>query len=195
MHVVPLRVAKLGGSLLTFNQLAPKLNAWLAAEPARHTVLIVGGGPVVEGFRKLDAQQPIATPAVHWLCIEALSLTTRYLAQLLPELAVVDDFAQLQRRVESPGVTLFEVQQFMREIEPHRPGTCLPADWDVTSDSIAARLAVVLAADELVLLKSTSAGASAALAELAASGYVDRFLPQVARELPAYRLVNLREGV
>ena len=60
-----------------------------------------------------------------------------------------------------------------------------------TSDSIAARLAEVLGADEVVLLKSQDPPSQASLAELAASGYVDAWFPEAAAGL-SVRLVNLR---
>ena len=48
------------------------------------------------------------------------------------------------------------VESFLRREEPVLPGVRLPIGWHVTSDSIAARLAEVCQAQELVLLKSTS---------------------------------------
>jgi hypothetical protein len=63
----------------------------------------------------------------------------------------------------------------------------------VTSVSIAGRLAVTLAADELELLKSSLPRDSRGkLGELAAAGFVDRFLPKMAADLPAVRVVDLR---
>ena len=51
------------------------------------------------------------------------------------------------------GTLVFDVTGFMRQIEPRLQGSKLPYGWSVTSDSIAARVAAVLAAGELVLLK------------------------------------------
>jgi len=82
----------------------------------------------------------------------------------------------------------------MRHGEPGIAGTRLPASWEVTSDAIAGRLAVALAADELVLMKSALPAESDAteLVALAAAGYIDPMLPRLAEELPPCRLVNLR---
>jgi hypothetical protein len=56
------------------------------------------------------------------------------------------------------------------------------------------QLAVALAAKRLVLLKSRAAPPGADLAELAAAGYVDPFLPRLAAELPPVQCVNLVVG-
>jgi aspartokinase-like uncharacterized kinase len=80
----------------------------------------------------------------------------------------------------------------LRHGEPRLPGTRLPANWDVTSDSIAARLAVALRAEELVLLKSTLPDAHLEVEELSQSGLVDTMFPRLCGELPAVRIVNLR---
>ena len=71
-----------------------------------------------------------------------------------PELAIEDEYRALQRRCGEAGVTMFRPSRFLRQIEPHAAGTRLTARWQVTSDAIAARLAIVLGADELVLVKS-----------------------------------------
>ena len=66
--------------------------------------------------------------------------------------------------------------------------------WDVTSDSIAARIADLLGSDELVLLKSSLPEPQVAtLDEAAAAGFVDRCFPCYAAKLPLVRLVNLRD--
>ncbi len=193
MPAASVRVAKLGGSLLTSVELEAALRRWLARTPDVHTVLVVGGGVIVDGFRQLHQQSPFDEARMHWLCIDALSLTTRYVAERLPELGHEEQFEALQSRLASPGVSLFDVRRFLREQEPALAGTPLPHTWDVTSDSIAARLAIALEAVELVLLKSAPPP-SDDLAELAQHGYIDRFLPQLANELPPLRFVNLLES-
>jgi hypothetical protein len=89
---------------------------------------------------------------------------------------------------------IFDVRQFMADEEPSVPGTRLHASWDVTSDSIAARVAEVRGAAELVLLKSTLRSDLSSLTEWANAGLVDAFFPQAAVKLPRVRLVNLRDG-
>jgi len=71
------------------------------------------------------------------------------------------------------------------------PGSVLPRSWTVSSDSIAARLAEVLPADELVLLKSSdpTTGEADGLAD---QEYVDEFFPAFARCRFRCKFVDLR---
>lgn len=73
------------------------------------------------------------------------------------------------------------------------PGSTLPVGWQVTSDSIAARLAICLGADRLVLLKSREAmpGERSDWAQAVAGGLVDGCFPTFAAKLPEVRLETL----
>jgi hypothetical protein len=83
---------------------------------------------------------------------------------------------------------------FLHAIEPTAAGTHLPQSWDVTSDSIAARIADLLGSEEFVLFKSCLPESQiATLEEAAAAGFVDRCFPTFAASLPLVRLVNLRD--
>ena len=65
--------------------------------------------------------------------------------------------------------------------------------WDTTSDSIAARIALHLAADRLILLKSAQLPAGTVRHEAARLGLVDPIFPTAARSLVLVEYVNLRE--
>lgn len=192
-------VAKIGGSLLSSEQLPQRLAQWLTDETAAHGlthyVLVVGGGALVEVVRRLDAQHDLDEAAAHWICIELMDVTARLVAAMLPEVPLEDDFQSLQQRCADPGATILRPSRFLRQLEPHQPGTRLPADWSVTSDSIAARLAIVLEAAELVLVKSSLplAAISSDVTQLAAAGYVDAFLPNLLPDLPSVRVAVLAD--
>jgi aspartokinase-like uncharacterized kinase len=81
---------------------------------------------------------------------------------------------------------------FAREDES-RPGA-LPHSWNVTSDSIAARAAVVYGAERLVLLKSVDVPQGTPWAEAAKRGAVDAHFPQVvAKARFPIEVVNFRK--
>ena len=168
-------VVKVGGSLLDWPLLKTRLPEWLAQQSPALNVLICGGGKLADAIRQADEHFSLGEESSHWLCIEALSLSARLLAAILSDLPLVTNTVDLlhRRDEQRSGCVVFDPRQFLLEVEPQAAGAHLPHDWTVTSDSIAARVAEVLNADELVLLKSADSPI-ASLTELAAQGYVDR---------------------
>ena len=189
-----IRVVKVGGSLFDLPDLGQRLRDWLGCQRPAHNVLIAGGGPLVEQIRTWHADEPIEDAAAHWMCVDLLTVTAHMLHAWMPEIPLVEDDCLLCQRVGEPGATIFGPAPWMRHSEPGLPGTWLPSNWETTSDSIAGRLAAALLADEFVLMKSAlpRRKTSRELSALAAVGYIDSVLAQMAPELPPTRLVNLR---
>ncbi|MCC7086322.1 MAG: hypothetical protein IT427_15065 [Pirellulales bacterium] len=192
-----MRVLKLGGSLLDWPPLVVALRRWLALQAPAMNVLVVGGGELAEAIRRLDAVHRLPPRDAHWLAAATMQITARLFARLLAESRGIWPYADIaaQRREET-GVLIFDSWQFLREVEPTLPGERLPESWDATSDSIAARVAAALHADEFVLLKSALPPAACAALdgrELAAAGYVDAAFPRIAAGLSCVRCVNLRD--
>jgi hypothetical protein len=65
--------------------------------------------------------------------------------------------------------------------------------WDTTSDSIAARVATMLGAHELVLLKSSSIPSGATRDAAVRLGLVDPVFPNTSQFLERVSYVNLRD--
>jgi len=192
----PLRIVKVGGSLFDWPELPLALCQWLAAQSPDHNVLVAGGGALADVIRQADATHRLGEPTAHQLCVELLGVTARLLHTLLAERAARTTFAELleTRCVDRlPDCLVLDPCAFLTHQEPAAAGIPLPHTWDVTSDSIAARIAEVLAADELVLLKSCEPPQASSLAALAADGYVDRYFPAAASGFRGkVRMVNLR---
>jgi aspartokinase-like uncharacterized kinase len=189
-----LRVVKLGGSLLDLADLVPRLRAWLAAQPACPTILVVGGGAMVDAIRHSSEAHELRDAAAHWQCIRAMGVQAETMIAALPEaelLIGVDAARRFDRKLDGPPLWILEPWHFLREDDRQGRLAPLPESWDVTSDSIAARVAELSGAEELVLLKSAPPP-NGTLEELAAAGYVDRFFPQAARGPARVRFVNLR---
>jgi aspartokinase-like uncharacterized kinase len=186
---IDVRVVKLGGSLLDWPELAASVRAWLARQPAAANVLIVGGGALVEKLRELDRAQPMPPATIHWLAVRAMSLTAAIFAERLPEATLADSLEQL-RLADTDVPQILDIERFLREDRgtPH----ALPECWDVTSDSIAARVARILGASELVLLKSALPRDTTSRDTLARLGYVDAYFPRASKGLNV-RSVNLRD--
>jgi aspartokinase-like uncharacterized kinase len=184
----PVRVIKLGGSLLDWPDLIGQFRSWLAAQSPAANVIVVGGGPLVDSLRALDRVHALPDEAAHWLAVRAMSLTAAMVAELLSEAILVRMPEEL--RLDSAGSPqILDVEEFLR-YEQGKSGA-LPCSWDVSSDSIAARLANAIDACELVLLKSTLPGGTTQKS-IAQGGYVDgRFAASA--DLLSVRCVNLRD--
>jgi Uncharacterized archaeal kinase related to aspartokinases, uridylate kinases len=129
--MVPL-VMKLGGSL---QQRVPELVRVIRAFPHAPILVIPGGGVFADQVRSLDAPKD----ASHWMAIAAMDQFGWYIASQGLEVA------ESLSMVPSPHV--FLPYRVLRDQDP------LPHTWDITSDTIAAWVALVTHAD-LVILKS-----------------------------------------
>lgn len=188
-----LRVAKVGGSLFSLPDLPERLTRWLAQQPASAIVLLAGGGPLADAVRQCDQRFQLGESAAHWLCVDLLDTTAQLLHTLLPESQLCRTTASLYEEVTHDlPVIVFAPATWLREEEAEQAANRLPCSWDVTSDSIAAHLAEVLAADELVLLKSAPTPPHRELAELSGD-YVDCHFSQIANRLANVRFVDLTE--
>jgi aspartokinase-like uncharacterized kinase len=198
-----LRIVKLGGSLLDLPGVAERLRTWLAAEPPAATLLVAGGGRLADAIRQAQRVHALDDAASHRLCLDVMGVTGALACELLGEATLVRRPDEIDRT--PPGrLQVVDVREFL--IAATDP---LPESWQVTSDSIAAHLAILLGAEELVLLKSTlpeseSSELSASAAALAAQGMVDDYFPRAvnaflsgaarrAGRSARVRLVNLRD--
>jgi aspartokinase-like uncharacterized kinase len=156
-------VVKVGGSLFDHPHLGPGLRQWLAELDAGRVLLVPGGGPVADAVRQLDAVHRLGEEAAHWLALRSLDVA----AELLWHLALPS----------GSRLTVLDCLAFATEDEA-RPGA-LPHTWAVTTDSLAARAAVVSGASRLILLKSTDIPPGTPWDEAARCGWVDPHFPKV----------------
>lgn len=172
MSQLPVRIVKVGGSLLEREDLAEALQSWLRSQMPANTILLAGGGELCEVIRTWDARLKLGDEHSHWLCVDLLDATSHVLSKLLPEAAWSDDIEVLRQFCHP--IVIFAPAAWLREREKQSTaGPPLPHSWDVTSDSIAACLYLDLAADELVLLKSTTPGKGESIEQLSSRNFVD----------------------
>ena len=177
-------VIKLGGSLLSQpgwpQGITELLRALSAQSPESPALLVVGGGSVVEGLRQIDAASPQPAELVHALAIELMGITARLVAAATG-LPLVTAWPTAGAR----GACLLDVPQWLAE---NQRLLRLPVGWEVTSDSIAARVAAAHRG-KLLLVKSVPPPSLSAsqnqLEELANAGWVDSYFPSAAAGLPA----------
>lgn len=170
-----------------------RFRQWLSRQPTAVNILIAGGGALADEVRLRDTTEGLAASTAHWLAIDAMRANIIAVRRLLHEAVGVDRWEDLPKPIASGAFIAFCPREFLRRFEPDALGPRLPHGWDVTSDSIAARLADVLGAQELVLLKSALPPTKVTTLQMAADvGYVDRCFAQVATRLAVVRCCNLR---
>jgi 5-(aminomethyl)-3-furanmethanol phosphate kinase len=192
-----LAVIKVGGSLLDWTELPRRLTEFLdsrrASTPAERTILIAGGGPAADLIRGLDRTHGLGDQTAHLLALHALDLTAILLAAILPGSFPVDRIEALSMAWDAGVVPILVPRPILSTIDRAGSGLDpLPASWDVTSDTIAARIAVYLEAECLILLKSASLPVGTSRDDAARLGLVDPLLPVVSRALPRVAYLNLR---
>ena len=194
MNTSSVRVVKVGGSLFDSPQLSERLQQWLAAQTPATNIFVAGGGQLAQSIRDLDRLHSIGETPAHWLCVRAMGVTARLLVDLIPEAALIDSINDARELISSrpSRIAVFDPMPMLNNVEATLPGTQLPHGWTVTSDSIAARIAELLAAEELVLLKS-ALPTSISLEKAGQDDYVDDFFPSIARQLSRIRCVDLRD--
>jgi aspartokinase-like uncharacterized kinase len=189
-------VLKLGGSLLELPDLASRLRRLLAE--IKRPVLFVGGGAAADLVRDWDARFGLGETAAHELAMESLSLTAELVRRVLGDARLCTDTTAIAAAWsvgECPIILprpWFEQSPGWFAGTPRLAGGLLPQSWAVTSDTLAAAMAVDLHATALVLLKSTAAQRGSGLEDLAAQGLIDPYCPAVARLLSRVEWVNLR---
>jgi aspartokinase-like uncharacterized kinase len=186
-------VIKVGGSLFDLPDLGQRLHAWLAAQGHAHMLLVPGGGPTAEVIRALDRRYRLGEEAAHWLALRAVALNASILAAVLPggRLRVVSGRVGCESLWSRLLLPVLDAHAFA-QADDGQPA-CLPHCWEVTSDSLAARAAVVFGASELILLKSTSLPAGTSWKEAGEQGFVDPYFSRIADSVACIRAVNLRD--
>jgi aspartokinase-like uncharacterized kinase len=187
-------IVKVGGSLYDLPDLGDRLRRWLDRQGLRNVLLFPGGGALVDRIRDLDRRHRLGEEHSHWLALRALTVNAHFLAALLAPAAVVTGPAacpELWRH----GVLPVADPHALALGDEGRPGQ-VPHTWDVTSDTLAARAALLTGARELILLKSVSLADEACWAEAVQRGVVDHFFPRLVAAAPpdslSIRVVNFR---
>jgi aspartokinase-like uncharacterized kinase len=186
-------VIKVGGSLLDWPDFSGRLRAYLDDLRNERILLVIGGGGAAEFVRQLDSLHGIGENRSHELALRALDLTAHVVATLVPGLDVVerlDALAGVWIRGRTP---VLAPRSFLENDDrvSHDP---LPANWETTTDSIAARAASVLEASELRLLKSVGLNGSSSRLDAAAAGLVDSQFPLASAPIARVTFVNLRSN-
>lgn len=184
--MIPLAVLKVGGSLFDWPDLPERLRALPPTLPETRLVLVPGGGRFADALRDYDAVHRIGEERCHWLALKTLRLQAEVMEWMLPEWKRVDAVRETDPRA------ILDPYSFASSDEASFDR--LPHSWEVTSDSIALRVAQVLKASRLILLKSTDRPEGITWREVSERGLVDTYFPVLLERAPMpVEWRNLRE--
>lgn len=157
-------VVKLGGSLFEHPRLGLGLTTYLESLDSPEILLLPGGGKLVDVVRELNRIHGLGEENSHWLALQAMTVAAELIARLI-------DLPTPGGRVRIPDPLAFA------RADESQPGA-LPHSWDVTSDSIAARMAIVYGAKRLILLKSIDIPREMDFSQATERGWVDAYFPK-----------------
>ena len=178
-------VAKIGGSL----HASPLLASWLAGfcdDTQRRWLLVPGGGPYADAVRAEQRAAGYDDFTAHTRAMAAMARYGEDLLGLEPRLVRASSLGACAggpaRDTRGPPVWCPSPSDVLALDD-------LPADWRVSADSLAHAVAARLGATALVLIKSVPPQgppppAGPKVSVLAASGYVDAWLPRRLAAVP-----------
>jgi aspartokinase-like uncharacterized kinase len=184
-------VVKVGGSLLDMPDFSERLQTYLQRHSGSRLLLLIGGGGAADWVRLMDRTHHLGNEISHDLALRSLDLTAHLVAALLPRSVVIEDVSDCDDLWARNQIPILSPRLFL-QADDLLPDP-LPHTWDVTSDSIAARVAVRMGAEELVLLKSVTVRSSDDLGAMTKESVVDPNFTLDARRLPCISVRNLRE--
>jgi len=187
---MPITLYKIGGSLLDLSDLTERLTRLWAQRPHTTPLLVVGGGPTADLVRRWDAVHRLGDETAHWLAIRSLGLNESLLRELLPNCRSVMNREELLAVSEAGNIPLLAAEAFLREDEESTGA--LPHNWSVTSDSIAARVAIRFQVEELALVKSVACPVGQPVAEEHNRELIDGHFEQLAEKIPLISWCDLR---
>jgi aspartokinase-like uncharacterized kinase len=148
-------VVKLGGSLIAHPEHLEAVLAIVREAACRVALVVVpGGGPFADVVRDVDRTLGLSDEAAHWMAVLGMDQFAHFIGSRLDDGAVVHDRDGIRRTIDRGLVPVLAPSRWLQETDP------LPHSWDVTSDSIAAWVAMITGAPRLVLVKAPGAGPS-----------------------------------
>lgn len=150
---VPPVVVKIGGGLSAIPGALARTGTAVAAAAARVPLIVIpGGGPFADAVRRFGTVYPLSDSAAHWMAILGMDQYAFALAEQIPGARVVDDQVGIHNAWAADAIPVLAPSRWLRAADE------LPHRWEVTSDALAAYLAMLLGAGRLVLVKPVAGG-------------------------------------
>lgn len=164
-------VVKLGGSLTRTQHLRNWLQS-LDRHGRGQVIIVPGGGPFAEQVRVAQTQWKFSDQIAHRMALLAMDQYAWMLAGLCESLVPALTETAIQSGLEATKIPVWVPSRMILN-QPN-----IPQNWGVSSDSLAAWLALKLGAEQLVLVKSVSHEETRkSPAELRRNGIVDDAFP------------------
>ncbi len=164
-------ILKIGGSLAGTAWLGHVLE--IAARATEPLVIVPGGGRFADAVRAEQARLGFSDAAAHEMALLAMHQTGLMLEALCSRLRAVFTISEIRTAHVEGEIPVW----LPLELVGNAPS--VPRDWSVTSDGLAAWLAVELGAQSVLLVKSRPIDPSASARDLAEQGVVDPFFASV----------------
>ena len=186
-------VIKVGGSIAEHPAALRTLCKKLNEIAKKHRLLIVpGGGEFADIVRGIEKRYDTSTYVSHKMAVLAMDQFGLLLSELIPNAIPIASLEKAKDYWKSETTPVFLPSKMMFREEP------MEASWDVTSDSIAAFVALRVKADTVILAKDVDGIFSgdpkkdseaklikeisaSALSKLRGETAVDRYLPRLLR--------------
>lgn len=172
-----MQIVKLGGSLLGTEPLVRWLQV-LARVQSDPVIIVPGGGVFADTVRVHQARAGYDDAAAHAMALLAMEQFAHVCLALEPTLLPVRSPREIAQCADQgkAGVWLASAMVLADKT--------IPAHWGVTSDSLAAWLALKIKVDRLTLVKHSASGvANRTVAQWAEQGVVDPAFPEFCSRL------------
>jgi len=180
--------------------LGKKVRSLVRHYPNRRPLFVVGGGDAADIVRYWDQRHGLGDETAHRLALKAMRINEALLTELLPETRLVATRDEAHEVWASSGWPVLCADSFIESEEDRiqRAGGAtvrdlLPHTWDVTSDSLAAWIALQWPADGLVLIKSMPRPVENNPCVWSENGAVDRYFSNLVPSLSRLGWVDLRD--
>jgi 5-(aminomethyl)-3-furanmethanol phosphate kinase len=168
-------VVKLGGSFAFSATLANWIEALAAC--AGRVVIVPGGGPFADAVQAAQRQMGFDDRAAHHMALAAMEQYGRALISFNDLLLPADSLEQIRRYLAARRVPVWMPARMAADAAD------IEQSWTVTSDSLAAWLSGIIAADRLILVKHADGLSGMQQCEdLVARGIVDEAFPRYLRK-------------
>lgn len=161
----------------------------IVSRSTRRVVIVPGGGAYADAVRASQGVQGFSDAEAHRRAILAMHRMGADMAHMQPKLVCVATLAEMHACWRRGAIPVWQPMRLILG------DTRVPADWSITSDGIAARLAEHLGGAFVILVKSCRVGRSTRAGALAKALVIDpAFVRIVGRSGLNWRIVGPGEN-